>query len=198
MSAPFGSGSATPSGRNAGVDPTAQPPSGPCAPGFPGETPCVLGQVRVDDEVAIDVRAARRQLEGRRHLDDEIRRAEMPAVRELRERGHLRAVAFRHPVLHPVADRRDLRVGQPPLVGELAVAVRRVPGRHVTRLGDFRDRLRVLLHVLVRDQRERRRLPRAMARHAVGVQDGRDALRERQRRRCGPFDSAQAGLVDRA
>ena len=54
---------------------------------------------------------------------------------------------------------------------EVAVAVRRVPGRHVARLGDRGDQLALLLRVVVGDERERRRLAGAMAGDAVLVED---------------------------
>ena len=51
-----------------------------------------------------------------------------------------------------------------------------VPGRHALRLHDFFDHAGPAGDFLVVGQRERRDLSRAMAEHAIGVQDPRDLL----------------------
>ena len=153
---------------------------------FDAADPLVLGQMRRDREVAIHVRAAGRQLVAGGHLKDEVWRPEVPPVGKRRQRRHSVWIALRHALRHPRRDGLDLRVGQTALVGELPVAVGRMPRRHVARAGDFRDQLAPLPGVLVRDERKRRRFSRPVARDTVRVKNWRDALAERHRGSPGP------------
>ncbi len=152
-------------------------------PELDGADPFVLEQVRGDDEVPVHIRTARREIVRGGHLQDEIRRAQVPPFRELPQLRHLCRIARRHALLEPVADRRNLGVGQAALVREVAVAVRGVPRRHVARLGDLRHQLALLFRVLVGDERERCGLPGPMACDAVVIQDRGDGLAERHRAR---------------
>ena len=54
-----------------------------------------------------------------------------PSAGNDRQLRHLRLVATRHAAFDPGVDRRDLRLGQPPLTDELAIPRSGVPGRHV-------------------------------------------------------------------
>src|SRR5258707_14109990 len=94
--------------------------------------PFILREVRWNDEVAVDIRAARPQVVSSRHFHDQVRLAQMPSVGEFWQLRHLRGVALRHAVLHPLSDRRNLAVGEPALIGELAVTMGRMPGRHIS------------------------------------------------------------------
>ena len=130
-----------------------------------GAHPLVLGEPGRNHEVAVDVRPARRNVEAGRHLEDEIRLAELPAVGERRQRAasspRRRAAcpAFTH-----VADRRDLRVGQAALVRRTRRSRAPPATAACTATASPRDELAALGDVLVRHQRERRRLARPMAR----------------------------------
>ena len=140
--------------------------------------PFVLLEVERDHEIAEDVGAARRKIERNRHFHDEIGLAQVPSFRELGKLGHLRGIALRHALLDPIGNGRDLLVRQTAFIGELAVIVRGVPGRHITGFRDGRDQGAALLDVFIGNQRERSSLTRAMARHAVVVHDGSDVFAE--------------------
>ena len=74
---------------------------------------------------------------------------------------------------HPTGGDRH---GTPQIRGDV-----RVPRRHVSARGDPHDQLAALLHVVVRQQREWRRLAGAMTDGAVVVDDRRDVSREGRR-----------------
>ena len=133
-------------------------------------------------DVAEDVVFTRADGVGPRHGDDEIRLSKLPAVGPLRRLRTVCGLAFRRAFIRPALDRRDLRIGQAPLADEFAEVRLREPGRHPPRLRHPDDLLRALLDLPVLEQREGRRLVRAMTRRTAFEQDRRDVLVERGRR----------------
>ena len=165
-------------------------------PELHGPDPLVVGQASRQHEVPIDVRTLGRHVEGGGHFENQVRCAQLPAVRELRQCRQFRQVAARHARLQPAGDDVDLIVGEPPFVGEVAEPMRGVPRRHVSRPRHLHDQLGALRDVLVPDQRERRDFARPMTRHAVGVQDRRDGRAEGRRLFSGGCRRALRGGGD--
>src|SRR5215831_20658141 len=143
---------------------------------FDRADPLILFEVERNGEIAEDIGAACRQLEGGRHLQNQIRLAQAPAFGELWKLGRFGGVAFRHSLADPLGDRADLRIRKLALVRKLAESVRRMPGRHISRLYDRGDQGAALLEVFVRDQREGRGFAWAMTSDAVLVDDRRDVF----------------------
>jgi hypothetical protein len=102
----------------------------------------------------------------------------MPSFGELRQFGHLRGIALGHPLLDPFGDGRNLLIGQTALIGEFTEAVRGVPGGHIAGFRHADNQRSALPDVFIRNERERSRLTRAMAGHAVPVHDRRDIFAE--------------------
>ena len=100
----------------------------------------ILGETRIRQIVRPPIGTRRRDRDVRRHRDDEIRLADVPAVRivEHLRRGHVGRVAARRAAVHPRRDRRDLVVGQRRIVLELVDACRRC-GRRATAASGARD-----------------------------------------------------------
>ena len=89
---------------------------------------------------------------------------------------------------------RSSRVGEPPLVLELALARLRLPRRHDAPRRDVGDLRRVPPHIVVGEQAERADLAGPMARRAARPDDRRDVFVEGQarlRRRDGRADGDQ-------
>ena len=75
-----------------------------------------------DHEIAEDVEAVRGKREGLRALDDEVRLAELPALRPFRRRRQSGGIAFDCALFDPQADRVDLFGREPTLPEELDIA----------------------------------------------------------------------------
>jgi hypothetical protein len=104
-----------------------------------------------------------REIVGVRHFHDQVRLPHLP-IRDRRWRGtESRGIALHSPLLDPPPDRLDLGAAQPPLADEAAVPGLRQPWRHDAFRRHLGNPLRPRLHVVVRQQRERRDLPRPMA-----------------------------------
>ena len=102
--------------------------------------PLVFRQVGLQDEIAVDVRTVRGNGISGRHFQDQVGRAELPAVGKYGELGSLGGVAFGHAAVHPLLDQRDLVRGEAPFVAIGRPAGLGFPGRHVVRLHRLRDR----------------------------------------------------------
>ncbi len=113
-----------------------------------------------------------------RHADDEIGRAELPAVAPVRQRRQRRRVALRRAVRDPLLQRLELGIGQAALALKVALPGDRLPRRHDPPRGHRRDLRRVPPHIVVGDQAERADLSRPMARRAAGPDDRRDVFGE--------------------
>ena len=144
----------------------------------------VLGDLKVEDERPVNVRAARRDLEVLGHAEDDVRLAQGPLGREDGRGRSLGRIALGRARLGPGRQDLDLVVGQPSLVGEVAVVGSRVPRRHVARLGHRGDRARALGRVLEGHERERRDRSGVVAAGAVGLEDRRDLSRVGDRLGC--------------
>jgi hypothetical protein len=92
--------------------------------------PDVSIQVQRQDEIAIDVRAARGNVERLAHRHDQIRLTELPSFRELGERRQASRVALEGTVGDPSLNRGDLVGVQLPGIGKRVIARSRFPGRH--------------------------------------------------------------------
>ncbi len=156
--------------------------------------PAIFGQTRVGEVVDPPVRTVRVHLVGPVHLHDEVRLADVPLVlgREGLRGRHVGGIALRRAGVRPLHDGGDLVVGQRQVVLVVADADRAVdmPRRHLA-IGHTRaDRSRPRPHFVVGGERHRRGGAGVMARRALGLEDGRDVLREgrrrgHRRRRCG-------------
>src|SRR5207247_4506998 len=78
--------------------------------------------------------------------------------------------------LHPLCKQSQLGVREATLTREVAVARLRRPRRHVAALGDGNDLRSMLAHVLVGQQRKRRRLSWAVTRRTILKYKGGDSL----------------------
>src|SRR6185295_1653182 len=102
---------------------------------------------------------------------------ELPARSKLR-RFRLRACSFRHALFYPGFNEPDLLIGEPSLV---AIWERRwlsLPRRHGVRHHRLGNRLSFLHHIIVGQQRKRRRLTGPMTRGTVVKNDGGDVAIE--------------------
>jgi hypothetical protein len=157
-----------------------------------GFDPVIGSETGAQDEVAIDVGTVRRHGEAGRHGEDEVGRAELPAVGEGGKRRFEGGIALRHPGGHPLLDKRNLGCGETALVAERNPAGIRFPRRHVAGFRDRGDCGRMLLHVGITHQRERSNLAGAVARRAVVVNDGRNVLAVIRRLSSGSRGDGQA------
>ncbi len=133
-------------------------------------------------EVLIVDFSLRRHLERGRHLDHEVRRADLPPVGERRRRWKLIAVPFGGSAVYPADDGVALGGGQTPLVGETANRRIGVPRRHLAIEHLVLDGPAPRSGLLVRNERHGRHFARAMAVDAGLVQDRRHVLAERWHR----------------
>ena len=150
------------------------------------------------DEVPVDIAAVRRQHERIRHLEHKIRFTQFPSAVPSRHLRQVLFVAFAQAVLRPTPEHRDLRVPQPPVAHESMLSGLGQPRWHVAARRDIDDRFGPLPRVGVGDQGERCRLPGAVARCAVPVQQRRDIAGEgdRSRSRSSPDDAPDGGSKD--
>ena len=107
--------------------------------------------------------------------------SQQPARSELRRRRCVAGFAFRHALLDPLPDHRNLAVREPALVLESIRSRFRFPGRHETRGCDRSDDLALLRYIRIRKQRERRSFTGPVTRGAVVVNDRGDLSIERDR-----------------
>lgn len=159
-------------------------------PDFRRDHPHVFLERRLHVVRSVVDDASRGDLKLLRHLDDDIRRADLPAGHEMLEqrRQILRRALWRASV-DPCHDRVDILRPEARVVAEGSVVRIREPRRHRSSRHAVANRLRPRPGVGVRDQRHRTHFTRPMAAHAVLVQDWRDILRDgrsvlRRRRRC--------------
>ena len=143
-----------------------------------GADPFVRGEVGGNDEVAVDVGAVGGHGKGGGHFQNQVGRAELPAIGVLRRERRFGRVAQRHAAVHPLLDERDLVGGEAALIAIRGPARLGLPGRHVARLRHGGDGARVGAHVVVGQQGERRHLAGTVALGAVAVDDGRDVFVE--------------------
>jgi hypothetical protein len=129
---------------------------------------------------------AGRNIEGRGHLDNRIRRAVlelMPAVGKGRQGWRDGIAALRRARIDPRDDRRNLRVGQTAVIGELMTesGICEPWGHLVIRDPRF-DGARPWSRVLKGDQRHRRDLAWPVTGHTPAVENRRDITIEGRRR----------------
>ncbi len=144
-----------------------------------GDRPVGVDRDR-DHEAALDVRAAGVDGVGLGHLEDQVGRAGLPAVGELRGGRELLCVPLRRAGLDPVGDGLQLGVGEPPGVEELAETGFRLPRGHLAGLGDLLEEVGSLGGVFISQERKRTHLARPVATRAVLPEDRRDVLRIRR------------------
>jgi hypothetical protein len=99
-------------------------------PHFTGLHPSIVGEVGRHLEVLVGDLAFRGDRIRRRHLEHDVWRTNLPALWELRQRGHARRVAFGRSGVHPLHDRVDLALREALLVAERPVLAIGVPRRH--------------------------------------------------------------------
>src|SRR5207249_10652400 len=114
-------------------------------------------------KIAINVFAFGRQSVGLGKLDDEVGRAQSPALRPFWQARQISGSSFDRAFGNPAADRLNLIGAQRAVIGEIAVAFFWQPGGHVTFLDDFDDLFGVFARVLISEQVKRGRLRWAMA-----------------------------------
>ena len=135
---------------------------------------------RGQDEVVKPIVAVRIEHEAGWRRQHEIGYPELPRGRE-RWRGRYSGVAFRRSSLHPGRQLPDRVIRQPPLADEVAMALDRRPGRHVTPAGHLHNLPGAPANLLVGRQRERSNTAVVMTWGAPRVDDRRDVGRKRGR-----------------
>ena len=143
--------------------------------------PFVFGKAQRDGDVAVNIGPIRRHMISRGHLDNQIGLAQLPSGSEP---GRLRlsgGVAFRHALLHPLLNQRDIAVIEPAVVAIRVRSRLRFPRRHQARGSSRGNNASLVPDVLIRKQSERRSLPRTMAGRAMVVNDRCDLLIESDR-----------------
>ena len=174
-------------------------------PQLDGPHPARLGQAGLAHRLPPGVVGLGGHREGSRS-DDQIRRSaealgEVPLRRvgPLSRRRKVGRIATRRAAVDPPYDGIDLRVGERAVVLELRDADRAVdvPRRHLPRRDAFPDGPGPGTSLLVRHQRHGRDGVGAVARLALGLEDGRDVPREgwrlRLRRRGGTGQPGKDG-----
>src|SRR5262245_27089609 len=136
----------------------------------------VFGKSGINLEEVVLIRPCGFKSELFRHLQDQIRLADLPPFDNLGPRRSVMWIAFRRPAVSPGLDRIDLRLGQAAVVRELPRARIGVPGRHLAADDFFADGLGPGARVFVTQQRHRSRLARTMAFGAVLEKDRRDVF----------------------
>ena len=145
-----------------------------------GLDPLVLGESGIDDEVLVADLPFGRHLVGLlRHVDDLVRLAAAASPATYWRGGQIGRIALRRAVGHPALDQLLLLVGEPSVVGELAVLRIGVPRRHALVAHDLVDHLRPADRFLVGGQRERGDLAAAVTFDAALLEDAGDLLRVR-------------------
>ena len=104
-------------------------------------------------------------------LDDHVRLAQLPALREGRRLRHVLRLPHRRAGIHPSRDGRNLAVAQARIVGERSHGGIGKPGRHLSGRDSLFDCPRPRPRVFKGEQRHRRDFAGAMAADAPGVQD---------------------------
>ena len=104
-------------------------------------------------------------------LDDHVRLAQLPALREGRRLRHVLRLPHRRAGIHPSCDGRNLAVAQARIVGERSHGGIGKPGRHLSSHYSLFDCPRPRPRVFKGEQRHRRHFAGAVAADAPGVQD---------------------------
>src|SRR5579883_2366721 len=145
-----------------------------------------LRGVQRNHKTAEHIRSLGWQRIGLRHCNYLVGLPDLPTASELRGRGLLPGVAFRSAVSGPLADDRDLLIGETALILEVSISRLGLPRRHEMRLCDGGDLLGALGGILISQERKGCNLARMMATAAVLVQNGRNvAIKGRRGRRIG-------------
>ena len=135
----------------------------------------VLAEARGNDEVAVDVLAARRHREGLGHPQHQVRLTEAPlGVRTERDRHGVVGIAQPGAVLGPGCEERDLVVAEAARSAERAEVGHRPPRRHEPLAGHEGDHAVPAFRVVVAFEGERRDAALPMAFDAVGFEQRRD------------------------
>jgi hypothetical protein len=127
-----------------------------------------------EHEVAIDVRAFRRQRERAVHSHREVRFAELPGVGHFRQRRLIGLSAARFAGCDPVGNRLNLLVRQATFQTPAGGRPPPVAKGHVPTRRDLHDLSRATRSVVVAEQFKRSRFVLVMTGSAVFEQDGRD------------------------
>ncbi len=162
------------------IDPEVRVVNGPGVPGIEldgAHVACPVGRNR-QHEGPEDVGAVSPQRVRLRHLDDDVRSAELPSRAPFGQRRQVGGISFDGALRRPVANRPDLRVGQHTRTDELTRLAARLPRRHHTARRDVDDLRRALPHVEVRGEGERSDFAGAMTGRAVLENDRRDVARK--------------------
>src|SRR5262249_8200729 len=133
---------------------------------------------RREEKIPKQVRPRRRNREGPRRIENHVWRTELPAFGKAGWRRGLGGRPLGCSSGGPLAYDANLCRSQAPLVGEVAVARLRKPGRHVTAAGSGSDIAGVAFGIGITQQRKRPRLARPMAGSAMLIKDRRNVVRE--------------------
>ena len=127
-----------------------------------------------NNEIPEHLRAIGAHLEWPLEMEFEVGLPEPPARIQARNRRRPGGSARGRPLQHPLADKPDLCVGEPPFFDEGSVAVFWQPWRHVATLRYVGDLAGVPPDIFIAQERKRPGLARSVARGTILVNDGRD------------------------
>src|SRR6202040_814092 len=139
------------------------------------------------NKIPVLVAAAGREQVRLFRLDDQVRRARLPAFCKFWTGRQVGRRAFHRALFYPMSDRGDLCVGESKLIREFKFAGLEQPRRHESALRNGGDLACMRFCVLIGKQWEGRRFAGAMARGAVVKQYGSDSLVKRDLRICRAF-----------
>ena len=132
----------------------------------------VLGHRRWDHEVAIDVVAGRRDIEGLSHGQHQVRSAHAPILVRQDDLGRpLRYGSFGRVVIRPGGEQRDLALGQIALVAKPAMVGIGPPRRHEPLRGDVSQHIGPAIALLIGLQRKGSNTIGLVTLDAVGCED---------------------------
>src|SRR5437867_3196664 len=115
-----------------------------------------------DDEIAIHILPAGRESVRLRHLNDQVRLAELPALAPFRRGGQVCRCAFHSPFGDPLLNKADLINAEVTSSREFTEARLWRPRRHKAALSYCSDVSRMFFHLGIGQQIEWRRLARSM------------------------------------
>jgi hypothetical protein len=141
---------------------------------FCGLHPPVRRERRRKGHVDVAVWRMRLNGEGLGHRQDVVRLPHLPPRHARGRRWQIRRVASLCALIDPGRNRLDLSAAQAPLVREVPVGGIGVPRWHGSSLHPLANGFRPWPHVLVRQDRKWRHVPRAMTRRAVLKYDRRN------------------------
>src|SRR5262249_29095315 len=138
------------------------------------------------NEISENIRTVGPQLIWFGHADDEIRRAQSPIVREVRQLRQIGRISLKRSTQNPALNRIDLLLFQTTLpLKRIAIAGLRLPRRHVTAFYVPRDSSGAWPDFFVREKTEGRMMSGMMTGGAVLKQDRCDVFVKSRSLRIG-------------